>query len=135
MSSGNSNKKLGKILQHRDMQAILFKFFLQYKKKCLILILVKISIEFLFIIKKILMNQKRPEKKKSNDCEVSSNNHMNLCRVELQKPFEETSSNPLKLSQRFLLFNELGEDKVVISSDAFQSGSSGSTSSGQGFSL
>ena len=95
----------------------------------------KISIEFLFIIKKILMNQKRPEKKKSNDCEVSSNNHMNLCRVELQKPFEETSSNPLKLSQRFLLFNELGEDKVVISSDAFQSGSSGSTSSGQGFSL
>ena len=95
----------------------------------------KISIEFLFIIKKILMNQKRPEKKKSNDCEVSSNNHMNLCRVELQKPLEETSSNPLKLSQRFLLFNELGEDKVVISSDAFQSGSSGSTSSGQGFSL
>jgi hypothetical protein len=27
MSSRNSNKKLGKILQHRDMQAVLFKSF------------------------------------------------------------------------------------------------------------
>ena len=33
MSSGNSNKKLGKILQHRDMQAILFKFFFAIQKK------------------------------------------------------------------------------------------------------
>ena len=33
MSSGNSNKKLGKILQHRDVQAILFKFFFAIQKK------------------------------------------------------------------------------------------------------
>jgi len=65
---------------------------------------------------------------------VSSNNHTNLCRLELQKPFGETSSNPLKLSQRLVFFNELGEGKVVISSDAlhFQSHSSGSASSGHG---
>ena len=33
MSSGNSNKNLGKILQHCDMQAILFKFFFAIQEK------------------------------------------------------------------------------------------------------